>query len=399
MVRHRISQYAEKRAAMFCFLAGQNLLLQVKKYIVIGERKTGDSTSEKENPPMNNRFFILLQTAILVIVLGLGITGCGAAGDGQGSTANGSTEYVIRLGHSDTEDNLINVSLQHYAEYVKEQTGGRVVIRLYPNEELGDNTDMAQQLVTGQLDAMMMPQGVEATYAPKIATLGLPFLFTSYEQAWAVMDDEEIAKGLTEGLDSYNMIQLAFWENGMRQITNSVREISAPSDVSGLRMRIPDDDMTEAIFKSLGARTTVFSWNKTYDALKQGTFDGQENPIANIYANDIQEVNKYLTITNHKYESKNLVFSQSTWKKLPRDVQQILREGAVIYGKEHREAVAAQQGKQLEELKAAGMVVNESPDIAAFKTATRRVYTDFELQNEWTVNLVARIRKVIAQTP
>ena len=399
MVRHRISQYAEKRAAMFCFLAGQNLLLQVKKYIVIGERKTGDSTSEKENPPMNNRFFILLQTAILVIVLGLGITGCGAAGDGQGSTANGSTEYVIRLGHSDTEDNLINVSLQHYAEYVKEQTGGRVVIRLYPNEELGDNTDMAQQLVTGQLDAMMMPQGVEATYAPKIATLGLPFLFTSYEQAWAVMDDEEIAKGLTEGLDSYNMIQLAFWENGMRQITNSVREISAPSDVSGLRMRIPDDDMTEAIFKALGARTTVFSWNKTYDALKQGTFDGQENPIANIYANHIQEVNQYLTITNHKYESKNLVFSQTTWKKLPKDVQQVLREGAVIYGKEHREAVAAQQGKQLEELKAAGMVVNESPDIAAFKTATRRVYTDFELQNEWTVNLVARIRKVIAQTP
>ena len=399
MVRHRISQYAEKRAAMFCFLAGQNLLLQVKKYIVIGERKTGDSTSEKENPPMNNRFFILLQTAILVIVLGLGITGCGAAGDGQGSTANGSTEYVIRLGHSDTEDNLINVSLQHYAEYVKEQTGGRVVIRLYPNEELGDNTDMAQQLVTGQLDAMMMPQGVEATYAPKIATLGLPFLFTSYEQAWAVMDDEEIAKGLTEGLDSYNMIQLAFWENGMRQITNSVREISAPSDVSGLRMRIPDDDMTEAIFKSLGARTTVFSWNKTYDALKQGTFDCQENPIANIYANHIQEVNQYLTITNHKYESKNLVFSQTTWKKLPKDVQQVLREGAVIYGKEHREAVAAQQGKQLEELKAAGMVVNESPDIAAFKTATRRVYTDFELQNEWTVNLVARIRKVIAQTP
>ena len=399
MDRHRISQYAEKRAAMFCFLAGQNLLLQVKKYIVIGERKTGDSTSEKENPPMNNRFFILLQTAILVIVLGLGITGCGAAGDGQGSTANGSTEYVIRLGHSDTEDNLINVSLQHYAEYVKEQTGGRVVIRLYPNEELGDNTDMAQQLVTGQLDAMMMPQGVEATYAPKIATLGLPFLFTSYEQAWAVMDDEEIAKGLTEGLDSYNMIQLAFWENGMRQITNSVREISAPSDVSGLRMRIPDDDMTEAIFKSLGARTTVFSWNKTYDALKQGTFDGQENPIANIYANHIQEVNQYLTITNHKYESKNLVFSQTTWKKLPKDVQQVLREGAVIYGKEHREAVAAQQGKQLEELKAAGMVVNESPDIAAFKTATRRVYTDFELQNEWTSNLVARIRKVIAQTP
>ena len=115
---------------------------------------------------MNNKFPILLQAVILALLLGLCITGCGSASDGTGSEANGSTEYVIRLGHSDTEDNLINVSLQHYAEYVKEQTGGRVVIRLYPNEELGDNTDMAQQLVTGQLDAMMMPQGVEATYAP-----------------------------------------------------------------------------------------------------------------------------------------------------------------------------------------------------------------------------------------
>ena len=195
------------------------------------------------------------------------------------------------------------------------------------------------------------------------------------------------------------MIQLAFWENGMRQITNSSKEISTPADVSGLRMRIPDDDMTDAIFKALGARTTVFSWNKTYDALAQGTFDGQENPIANIYANKIQEVNRYLTITNHKYETKNLVFSQSTWKKLPSDIQQVLREGAEIYGKEHREAVASEQDKQLEELKAAGMIVNESPDIDAFKVATRRVYTDFELQNEWTANLVAKIRKVIAQNP
>lgn len=247
---------------------------------------------------------IFWQMAVTVLLFSLAVTGCGTGGS---TPSDSQTEYVIRLGHSDTEENLINVSLQHYADYVKENTQGRVVIRLYPNEELGDNTDMAQQLVTGQLDAMMMPQGVEATYAPKIATLGLPFLFTSYRQAWAVVDDAEIAKGLTEGLGDYNMIQLAFWENGMRQITNSVREISTPADVSGLRMRIPDDKMTEAIFRALGARTTVFSWNRTYDALKQGTFDGEENPIANIYANKINEVNQYLTITNHKYETKNLV--------------------------------------------------------------------------------------------
>ena len=348
---------------------------------------------------MKKKLTILSRTVLFALVLCLAAAGCGAGENASGSTADSKTEYVIRLGHSDTEDNLLHISLQHYADYVKEQTDGRVVIRIYPAEELGDNTEMAQQLVTGELDAMMMPQGVEAVYAPKIATLGLPFLFTSYEQAWAVLDNEKIAKGLTEGLDDYNMIQLAFWENGMRQITNNVREVKGPKDVAGLRIRIPDDAMTDSIFKAMGARTTVFSWSRTYDALKQGTFDGQENPIANIYANNINEVNQYLTVTNHKYESKNLVFSQTAWKKLPKDIQQVLKEGAAIYGKEHREAVASEQDRQLQELKDAGMKVNESPDLQAFKTATRRVYTDFELQNEWTVNLVAEIRKEIANIP
>jgi tripartite ATP-independent transporter DctP family solute receptor len=336
-------------------------------------------------------------TAILamLMVLTLSLSSCSIPGSSEKSGDSG-VEYVIRLGHSDTEDNLINVSLMHYADWVKEQTEGRVIIRLYPDEKLGDNTDMAQQLVTGELDAMMMPQGVEATYAPKIATLGLPFLFTSYEQAWAVTEDEEVAEGLTQGLEDYNMIQLAFWENGMRQITNSVREVKTPDDVNGLKIRIPDDAMTEAIFGELGASTTKFAWSKTYDALKQGTFDGQENPVANIYASKINEVNSYMTLTNHKYESKNLVFSLSTWNKLPEDIQEVLLEGAKTFGQEHRNAVAADEEKQIEELEKAGMTVIKDPDIEAFKTATREVYTDFELQNEWTANLVARIREIAA---
>ena len=336
-------------------------------------------------------------TAILamLMVLTLSLASCSMPGGSEQSGDSG-VEYVIRLGHSDTEDNLINVSLLHYADWVKEQTDGRVIIRLYPDEKLGDNTDMAQQLVTGELDAMMMPQGVEATYAPKIATLGLPFLFTSYEQAWAVTEDEEVAEGLTQGLEDYNMIQLAFWENGMRQITNSVREVKTPDDVKGLKIRIPDDAMTDAIFGELGASTTKFAWSKTYDALKQGTFDGQENPVANIYASKINEVNSYMTLTNHKYESKNLVFSLSTWNKLPEDIQEVLLEGAKTFGQEHRNAVAADEEKQIEELEKAGMTVIKDPDIEAFKTATREVYTDFELQNEWTANLVARIREIAA---
>ena len=247
---------------------------------------------------------ILVRVAVLVMttVLLLSMTACGKTGQNSGNDSNSQVEYVIRLGHSDTEDNLINTSLTDYAEWVNEQTDGRVVIRIYPDEQLGDNTEMAQQLVTGELDAMMMPQGVEASYAPKIATLGLPFLFTDYEQAWAAVDNPSVAEKLTEELENYNLIQLAFWENGMRQLTNNVREIDAPEDMEGLSFRVPDDDMTVSIMKALKAKATKFAWSKTYDALKQGTFDGQENPIANIYATKMQAVVQYMNSTNHKYE-------------------------------------------------------------------------------------------------
>ena len=104
-----------------------------------------------------------------------------------------------------------------------------------------------------------------------------------------------------------------------------------------------------------------------------------------------------MTITNHKYESKNLVFSVTTWKKLPADIQEILLEGAKKFGQEHREAVRDDEAEQLEALKAAGMVVNENPDTEAFKEATRNVYTQFEMQNEWTAELVAQIRAKAAQ--
>ena len=313
---------------------------------------------------MKTKFLARTAVLVMTILVILSTTACSKNNQNSGDEGSGQVEYVIRLGHSDTEDNLINTSLVDYAEWV---------------------------------NAMMMPQGVEATYAPKIATLGLPFLFTGYEQAWAVTDNAEIAGKLTEELENYNLIQLAFWENGMRQLTNSVREIDSPEDIAGLSFRIPDDDMTAAIMRELGAKATKFAWSKTYDALKQGTFDGQENPVANIYANNIQEVNQYLTISNHKYESKNMVFSLSTWNKLPKDIQDILAEGAVTFGKEHREAVAASESDQLNELKAGGMIVNEDPDVDAFKNATMNVYTQFELQNEWTADLVTAIRETAAQ--
>lgn len=193
---------------------------------------------------------------------------------------------------------------------------------------------------------------------------------------------------------NYNMIQLAYWENGLRQTTNSVRPINVPDDLKGLKIRTPEDKVTMAIFSALGASPAPLAFSELYLALQQNTFDGQENPVSNIHANNFQDVQKYLAMTNHKYECKNMVFSLSTWNKLPADVQELLLEAAKIYGDEHRKAIVDSADAMLADLEAAGMEVTY-PDAALFQEATQSVYTDFYAENDWAEDLVNRIKAEI----
>ncbi len=304
-----------------------------------------------------------------------------------------AAEITIQIGHSDTTSNLIHISLEHFKEYVEEKSEGRVQVDLFASEQLGSNAEMAEMLEMGSLSAMMMPQGQEAVYAPKLNALGLPFLFNSYDAVYAVLDGE-IGEELVADLESRNMVQLAYWENGLRQVTNSKKAIETPADLAGMKIRTPEDQMTISIFEALGASPSPMAFSELYLALQQGTFDGQENPVANIHANNFQDVQKYLTMTNHKYECKNMVFSKSIFDSYPEDIQELLIEAAKIYGDEHRKAIVDSQDAQLAELEEAGMEVGY-PDTAAFQEATASVYDDFYAENDWAEDLVSRIQEVI----
>ena len=336
-----------------------------------------------------------LLALLLMAVLTFALAACGGGGDsgaaeGDSDAFAGGQTFTIKIGHSDTTTNLINVSLENFAKYVEEQSGGAVKVDIYAAEQLGSNAEMAEMLEMGSLDAMMMPQGQEASFAPKINTLGLPFLFPDYESVYKVLDSE-IGDELVADLESHNMIQLAYWENGLRQTTNSKKALNSAADFKGLKIRTPEDAMTMAIFNALGASPSPLAFSELYLALQQGTFDGQENPVSNIYANNFQDVQKYLAMTNHKYECKNMIFSLTSWNKYPEDVQNLLKEAAKTYGDEHRKAIVDSQDTMLKELEEAGMEVTY-PDIADLQAATASVYDDFYAENDWAEDLVTRIK-------
>ena len=241
---------------------------------------------------------------LLALVMVFALCACGGS-------AKEEQTYTIRIGHSDTTQNLIHVSLEHFAKAVNERTNGRVTIEIYAAEQLGSNKEMIEMVKMGNLDAMMLPSGQQADFCPKFKALSLPFLFSDYKHVYKVLDGE-IGQELLEGLEENNLIQLAYWENGLRQFTNSKRPIEKPEDLAGLKFRTPEDQMTMAIFAAYGASASPFAFSELYLALQQGTFDGQENPVANIYANNFQDVQKYLTMVNYQYQPKDMIFSLTT---------------------------------------------------------------------------------------
>ena len=312
-----------------------------------------------------------------------------SSGDSAAAPANNGQKYTIRIGHSDTTANLIHINLERFAAAVNERTNGQVEVQIFASEQLGSNAEMIEMVEMGSLDAMMLPSGQQANYCPKFKALSLPFLFSDYDHVYKVLDGE-IGQELLEGLSDHNMIQLAYWENGLRQFTNNKRPINSPADMQGLKFRTPEDALTVAIFAAYGASASPFAFSELYLALQQGTFDGQENPVANIYANNFQNVQKYLTMVNYQYQPKDMIFSLTTWNKLPADIQSVLQEAAVEFGNQHRQDIRDNEDAQLAELKAAGMEVGY-PDTQPFIDQAQSVYADFYAQYDWAEDLVARI--------
>lgn len=313
--------------------------------------------------------------ALVTLILAISLVGCAGKDKTPAAQPAQKAEITLKLGYGQPTSNPRHITADKYAKWVNEQTKGKVKIELFPNETLGSDKQMTEMAANGTLDMVITAQGVLASYEPKLAGIGLPFLFDSMDKVGKVLDGP-IGEELAKGLPAKGIRLLAYWDNGLRHITNSKRPIEQPADLKGMKIRTPEDKMTLSIFKALGANPAPLAFPELYLALSQGVFDGQENPIVNIHSSKFYEVQKYISITNHKYEACPLIISEKTWQKLPPDVQKVLKEGAVKFAAEHRKMDADNEGKLLADLEAKGMKVTK-PNLAPFREATKAVYDEW----------------------
>jgi tripartite ATP-independent transporter DctP family solute receptor len=277
----------------------------------------------------------------------------------------------LTLGHGAAPENPRHVASLKFAEVVKAKTGGRIDVQVAPSAQLGDDAAMVTAVRTGALDMSANSQGAISAAVPEYAAFGMPFMFSSPAAAFKLLDGP-LGKELADRSADKGLVLLGTWDNGIRHMTNSKRPITKVEDMKGLKMRVPPDATLVDIMKSLGAEAQQIRFAELYVALQQGVVDGQENPLVNIHASKLYEVQKHLALTNHQFQMTPLVISKRTWDKLSdadkKAVQEAATEATALQRKLSQEA----DEKLLADLKAKGVQVT-TPDKAAFAKATAEV--------------------------
>lgn len=293
-----------------------------------------------------------------------------AANDAPAAAADAVT---LKLGFSTNEEDPRAKAAQEFKKEVEEKTGGSVVVEIYPAGQLGGDAALieAMALDSGTVDIIITDASNFATYEPKMGISALPFQFSNFEEAWEFMDGE-IEKEAEDLLISQNMRVLAHYDNGFRCVTNSKKEITAPADMANLLIRTPENPVIMATMKALGANPQPLAFSELYQALQQGTYDAQENPVPVIYNNNLFEVQKYLSVTNHIYSGMCFTITESTWGKLSADQQAIVDAAAKASAEFNRELNKQQTEEMLSTLAEKGMIITE-PDLAPFAEATAGV--------------------------
>lgn len=279
---------------------------------------------------------------------------------------------VLKFSHTDNPGGSRQAAAEVFAEKVAEYTEGRYEIRIFPSGQLANDPKAIEQLQLGGVDFTVSATGSYATHLPSLNLTAMPFLVDSFEQGWELYDNSEWLQGEFDKLPEKGFRVLSTWEAGFRSFTTSM-ELNSPADAEGKKMRVYPNDMIRWTMEAIGFQTVVMPITDVYLAIQQGTVNGQENPVDTIKSLRFYEVAPNLTLTRHVYSPLPLTVAEKTWASFSEADQAAVKKAADESAAFSRDLVKNSVDSQLEEMTAAGAVVNV-PEIGPFREAVKSVY-------------------------
>jgi len=284
-------------------------------------------------------------------------------------------KVVLKLGHIAEPVHPYGRGADYFAKLVAEKSGGEIEVKVFPSSQLGGQKDLIEGLIFGTVDMALTGTAVLGQFQPQISLFDMPFLFKDRDHAYVSLDS--VGMDLGKALEGKGIKLLGYMENGIRHMTNNVRPIKTPADMSGLKIRVMNNKIYVETIKALGASPTPMAFGELYSAMQQGTVDGQENPSAHIWTKRFFEVQKYASLTAHAYAPEPVLISMMSWGKMNAKQQAIVQEAANEAVAWQRKVSEDEDKQYWDKIKATGQIEVIEVDRAPFMAATKAIYAQF----------------------
>jgi TRAP-type transport system periplasmic protein len=289
-------------------------------------------------------------------------------------------EFTFTQYHNQTADSSLHIRLTEMWAAVRNETRGRVEAQVFPlnNNIQGSDPAALKLLVAGDIQFFTLMGGLLSAVVPVADVQQVPFAFRSAPHAHGAMDgalgafirDEMRSKGI-------HGFEVGAFDNGMRQIGSNSRPVVAPTDLSGMRMRVPAGELFNDLFRTLGAEPVTVNSIDIHSALKSGKVDAQENPLALVDSFKLYEVLKFVSMSNHMWSGFNQMAHLPTWQRLPADIKTIIERNVARAVRLQRQDQESANGRLRAELTKRGLTFNDV-DQAPFRRALSGFYTKWK---------------------
>jgi TRAP-type transport system periplasmic protein len=304
----------------------------------------------------------LLKASAASAVLG----GIGAPFVARAQTA----EFTYKFANNLPESHPLVARAKEMSAAIKTETNGRFDLQIFPNNQLGSDTDMLSQIRSGGVEFFTLSGLILATLVPAASINGIGFAFPDYNTVWKAMDGDLGAYVRGEITKANLVVMDRIWDNGFRQTTSSTKPINAPDDYKGFKIRVPVSPLWTSMFKAFDASPASINFSEVYSALQTKIVEGQENPLALISTAKLYEVQRYCSLTNHMWDGFWFLANRRAWEKLPEDVRAIVAKNINAAALNERDDTAKLNATVREELAGKGLVFNQ-PEIAPFREKLR----------------------------
>ena len=322
----------------------------------------------------------------LVLMMALALCACG----------NKVEQQTWKFACSATDNTCWADMGRDFGKMISEATDGAITVQVYAADQLtaGNQTEGIQGVIDGTIDLSAHSNIIYANFDQRLNVVSMPFLFDSYEDVDAKLTGEAGA-AVGKVVESQGLKLLGVGENGFRAVTNNVRAIESLEDMKGLKIRVAGCKVLNTAYDLWGANWTNANWSEVYTGLQTGTYEGQENPFPTADGASMAEVQTHVTNWTGIYDCIFFTMNKELFDSLPADLQKTVLECGAKAAENQRKLQREGVNEVIEKWKAAGVTVTELSDeaVAEFKAATAPMYTDPEIVELLTADLIAAFTK------